>query len=787
MAAAGESVGAGRVNIERMLAQIEVGLVVHDPTGRVAWANDAAGRLLGFEAASMVGRHPGDEGWQGVDANGNPLPGEDHPAMRALQTGERVRRSLISVQGGDGRVWLQVEAYPVIGPDNAVEAVVVTFESRPSTAAEINTLRAEKLALETEVSAAMRALELTESNYRATVRAMSEGVAVHAMDGSIIDANPAAQKILGQTLAQMRGVHPVDPAWALTYPDGSVLPPDEIPSEITRRTGQPCRNILLTVTRAGGDRATLSVNTSPIMIGGAMQGVVATFKDVSSERALLTEVASSRDRLSRLTENLPAVLFESHLEATHDREVSATLRFLSGQTESILGVSAEDLVSGRQHLIDLIDARDRDRYLAERTRVYRELTPQDNEFLTVPILGKPRTLRFLTSTPTRGARGVTVYGFIQDITEQKAINAAIRDAQRRQSVGTLAAGIAHNFNNLLATILPNLELAHEHLSPDLANDMKGAIRAATNASDLVKQLLLLGRPGTTGDAEAVDLCHLVRQVTSICERTFDRRIDIRLWLPDHPVMVKGHESELEQVVLNLCINARDAVQGIENACIEIRLGIVQGVRVELTVRDNGIGMSEETQTRLGDPFFTTKPPGVGNGLGVATAIGIVEESGGTLGWRSAPGEGSTFFIELPVIEIEPKTAAPEAAIDPLTRRARVLVIDDEEMIRTTLGRVLVRIGLEVILEDNGIAGLAVLAEDPAIDVVLLDLSMPGMSGQQVLSEIRKTRPNLPVVVMSGYIQSEDMFDSGTVLLAKPAGLAEIEDAIRRALKLAHAS
>ncbi len=767
-----------------MLAQINVGLVVHDATGRVAWANDAAGRLLGFDVAAMIGRHPGEDNWQGIDAEGHPLGSEDYPAIRALRTGERIQRSLISVQGGDGRVWLQVEAYPVMGDDNTVESVVVSFEPQPSATAELKTLREENRALESEVSAAMRALELTESNYQATVRAMSEGVAVHAMDGSIIDANPAAQEILGQTLEQMRGIHPIDPAWALTYTDGGELPPDQIPSEITRRTGQPCRHVLLTVTRASGDRATLSVNTDPIMIGGVMQGVVATFTDVSSEQALLTEIESSRDRLTRLTENLPAVLFEGHLETPTDRETRATLRFLSGQTESILGATTEDLVSGRQNLIDLIDERDRDRFFEERIRAYREMTPQDNEFRTVPIHGKPKTLRFLTSTPIRGTSGITVYGFIQDITEQKAMNSAIRDAQRRESIGTLAAGIAHNFNNLLATILPNLELARGHLPPELADDMNSAIRAATNASDLVKQLLLLGRPGAKRDAEPVDLRQLVRHVSSICERTFDRRIDIQLSLPDRPVIVSGIESELEQVVLNMCINARDAVYGIEDAFIEIRLGIGQGDRATLTVRDNGVGMSEETQSRLGDPFFTTKQPGVGNGLGVATAIGIVEDCGGTLTWLSAPGKGATFIIDLPLTAVEPETAEPSGASDPLTRGARALVIDDEEMIRKTFGRMLERIGLEVSLEADGTAGLAALADDPSIDVVLLDLSMPGMSGEQVLAEIRQMRPNLPVIVMSGYVQNEDMLDTLTVMLSKPARLAQIEGAIRRALSLA---
>lgn len=770
------------MNIERVLAQIDVGLVVHDSTGRVAWANDAASTLLGFDAASVVGRHPGEASWHGIDAEGNTLRGEDYPAIRALRAGERVQRSLISVQGGDGRVWLEVEAFPVIGADRAVESVVVMFEPRPSASAEIRSLREEKRALESEVSAAMRALELSESNYQATVRAMSEGVVVHALDGSIIDANPAAQEILGQTLEQMRGIHAVDPAWALTCPDGSELPPDRIPSEITGRTGQPCRNVLLTVTRANGDRATLSVNTDPIMIGGTMQGVVATFADVSSEQALLTEIESSRDRLTRLTENLPAVLFEGHLE-TDAHEASATLRFLCGRTESILGATAEDLVSGRQNLIDLIDEQDRDRFVAERARAFRQLIPQDNEFRTVPIDGKPRTLRLMTSTPLRGATGITVYGFIQDITEQKAIDAAIRDAQRRESVGTLAAGIAHNFNNLLATILPNLELAREHLPAALADDMNSAIRAATNARDLVKQLLLLGRPAAKRDAEPVDLRQLVAHVSSICERTFDRRIDFRLALPDRPVRVKSIESELEQAVLNMCINARDALHGIEDACIEIRLEIVQGARATLTVRDNGVGMSKETQTRLGVPFFTTKQLGVGNGLGVATAIGIIEDSGGTLSWRSAPGEGSTFTIDLPLIEGEPAPVEPAApaASDGLTRGAKVLVIDDEEMIRNTVGRLLARIGFEARLEGDGMTGLAALAEDPAIDVVLLDLSMPVMSGQEVLAEIRRMRPKLPVVVMSGYVQNDDTLDTATVMLAKPAGLTEIEDAIRRAL------
>lgn len=774
------------IHIQHVLEQIDAGLVIHDHHGNIVWANQAAARLLDFDLDELIGLKPNDTNWVLTKPNGARMALDEFPIIRVLENRRPIRGELLCIQSIDGPRWLEIDAFPVFNDDDALMSVAVAFHEHQADSPELNSLREQKLALEAAVSdrdnvvsETQRALALTESNYRATVRAMAEGVAVHALSGEIIDANPAAQTILGQSLEQLRGILPVDPAWKLTHPDGRELQPDEIPSEMTARTGEPCRNVLLEVTRGDGSRATLSVNTDPIMINGEIHGVVATFSDVTKERQLLTMIEENRDRLQRLTEHLPAVVFEGVIAEDDHPDRPMHFKFVGAGAESILGVSSEALASGHTSIRAQLTEESRAIIRLARDRIIRERTTSDLEVQTLPIDGVVRDLRIQTSAPVETPEGLSVFGFVQDITEQKAMSRAVRDAQRRESVGTLAAGIAHNFNNVLATILPNLELAREHLPAELARDMDGAIHAATNASDLVKQLLLLSRPAEKTETAAININPLIRETARICERTFDRQISLHSTIPSRSTLVQCIAGELEQVVLNLCINARDAVAGRENPRIDIVLEASAGTAM-ITVTDNGVGMTDEVQARLGNPFFTTKERGVGNGLGLASAIGIVEDFGGTLTWFSRPGEGARFTVKLPLVE-PLKRENTEATEDrPSLDGRRILIIDDDDMIRLTLSRMLKRLGLNVISAGDGQSGLETLAARHDIDLVCLDYSMPGMSGEDVLIRLREQDPGLPVILMSGQMPDTETTRLASVVLQKPARMAQIEEAVHAA-------
>jgi CheY-like chemotaxis protein len=278
--------------------------------------------------------------------------------------------------------------------------------------------------------------------------------------------------------------------------------------------------------------------------------------------------------------------------------------------------------------------------------------------------------------------------------------------------------------------------------------------------------------------EPVDVVALVQDVMRMCRRTFDHRIAIETTTPTTPVMVLGRPSELQQVVLNLCINARDAVETVPVPMIEAEVRALADDRVRIAVRDTGIGMTTDAQARVGQPFFTTKAPGKGTGLGLATALGIVREMGGELTWTSKVGAGTTFEITLP---LAPAGQAPQpgATAAPKTRfpGQAILVIDDEPLVRKTLERLLSSLGLTPVVAASGAEGLGLLEARADVAAVLVDLSMPEMSGAEVLRRIGAVRPALPVFVVSGWVSDPDALAAARGVIQKPFTSRDLIEAL----------
>jgi CheY-like chemotaxis protein len=283
----------------------------------------------------------------------------------------------------------------------------------------------------------------------------------------------------------------------------------------------------------------------------------------------------------------------------------------------------------------------------------------------------------------------------------------------------------------------------------------------------------------------VDLAAVVADALHICRRTFDRRVAIVGHLPSTPVIVRAGRSSLEQVILNICINARDAMAATASPVLTVAIrGDSDRQRAIVDIADNGAGMSTEVIPHVGEPFFTTKPPGKGTGLGLATAIGIVRDFGGSIEFESEPGEGTTFHVTLPLADRPPATdAAGPARSTKLFAGHAGLVIDDEPMVRVATERMLTRLGLSVVTAADGTEGLRQLAEHPETTVVLVDLSMPGLSGVEVLHRIKRLRPTLPVLICSGYVERPDTLSTADAILTKPYGIGDLQETLTRVLDL----
>ncbi len=391
--------------------------------------------------------------------------------------------------------------------------------------------------------------------------------------------------------------------------------------------------------------------------------------------------------------------------------------------------------------------------------------------------GKLVDVEFNTRMATLGDRKVLV-SVTRDVTDEKRMAATFHHRQRIEAMGDLVAGISHNFNNALASVLPNVEAALERCGPELREYLDDARLAAKSAVDLARQLTLFARHDADPKLEVIDVPKVVKDVLAIARETFDRRVKVELSSTVDHAYLRAPPGRLEQVFLNLCINARDAIENVAEPWLCVAIEMDPGGMLVVTAVDNGMGMTEASLQRLGEPFFTTKPLGRGTGLGLASAYGIIAELGGRIACTSKVGKGTTFKVMLPIDAKVMPQSSPRIGVAAPFAGQRVLVIDDDALVRKAFQRMLVRLGLDPILADGGREGLMTLARHPDVRAVLLDLNMPGMSGNEVLAEVRQQFGALPVVVITGNVAPGPLPEASAVL-NKPTSTAQLLEVLRR--------
>ncbi len=369
----------------------------------------------------------------------------------------------------------------------------------------------------------------------------------------------------------------------------------------------------------------------------------------------------------------------------------------------------------------------------------------------------------------------------------------LMEQQKMEAIGQLAGGIAHDFNNLLVGVLGYAELLKERHPPD-SDTVKAAdviISAVHQASELTRQLLGFARKGKHR-MERVDLAESVRNVNTLLKRTMDRRIRVDLDLQEG-IYVMGDSTQLEQVILNLAVNARDAMP--RGGVLKFRLTkqVVEhdvlglppdGQPMELALLrtiDTGCGIPEDYLERIFEPFFTTKEE-EGTGMGLATVYGIVLNHGGWVDVTSEPGVGSTFTVFLPVDSSSQRDQSPARDDDALERVSNrtILVVDDEYMVVSTLTELLNELGYEVVTAPGGERALQIYSREPdRYDAVILDLSMPGMDGRECYEKLRKIDPAVKVILATGFSRNgrvKELIDMGVMgFLQKPFRMKDLAE------------
>jgi signal transduction histidine kinase len=385
----------------------------------------------------------------------------------------------------------------------------------------------------------------------------------------------------------------------------------------------------------------------------------------------------------------------------------------------------------------------------------------------------------------------------QEVREE--LESQLRQIQKMEAIGTLAGGIAHEFNNLLQSVQGYAELVlmgKDESSPDYQR-LKAICRAAARGGQLTQQLLTYSRKSES-KLRPLDLNKEVLETNRILQRTLPKMIDIRLDLANDLPHVKADPQQIEQILINLALNARDAMpQGgtltistervvSEGGEAMAQPALLPGEYVRLRVSDTGHGMENATLERIFDPFFTTKEVGKGTGLGLAIVYGIVQNHSGAITCESGPQKGTSFNIFLPVGIHDEEISPAELDAELVGGRETILLIDDDPHVRRVAGEMLGRLGLQVLTAARGREGLKIFrARGNEIDCVILDLSMPGMGGEDAFHQMRRLRPDVRVILSSGYDEEDATKQFAGQGLAgfiqKPYTVAKLQEVLNRVL------
>jgi two-component system cell cycle sensor histidine kinase/response regulator CckA len=501
----------------------------------------------------------------------------------------------------------------------------------------------------------------------------------------------------------------------------------------------------------------------------------------------------SAEFLCSIIDNLPLMVFVKD---------AAELRFelVNRAGEALLGHRREALIGRTDH--DFFTKEQAEFFQAKDREAVASTGPIDVREEPISTLDGVRWLRTVKMA-IRDDAGVArhLLGISEDITVKRDLEDKLRQVQKMDSMGKLAAGVAHDFNNLLCVILANAEVATGALQAgDPAKEELSQIaQAGSRAAELTRQLLAFAGARAL-PARSVDLNQVVRGMEKMLRRLLEANIQVTTVLEASSWPVCADPSALEQVLMNLVVNARDAMaQGgrltIETANVEIDDAFAQGhpdatpgPHVMLAASDTGTGMDKATVARIFEPFFTTKPPGAGTGLGLWNVYGIVRQLGGTIWVYSEVGAGTTFKVYLPRARSCPPQARASDAPPAMAKRGSetVLVVEDEEQLLRVVSGVLLRCGYKV-LGASSPAEALLLSEQHAgdIDLLLSDVIMPLLNGQQLADRLRRTRPGMKVAFMSGYtanaIDGHALLAPGFVLIQKPFSASTLLQQIRDVL------
>ena len=610
-----------------------------------------------------------------------------------------------------------------------------------------------------------------EERFRALIEHGADVVALVAPDGTLLFASHSIERLLGFTPAELVG----RPAFERVHPDD--LPRiNAALRDIVARPGTPA-GLELRWRHKDGSWRHIDAVAVDRLAEPAVGAIVVNFRDVSERRTAEAALRESEERYRTLVEGVRDIIFALSPEGT--------IASLNPAFETIAGWRREEWVG--QPFERLVHPEDLPLALELLGRVVRgELRPA-SQFRVRTAKGDYRVGEFSATSQLHEGRLIGILGIGRDVTERVQLEQQLRQAQKMEAVGRLAGGIAHDFNNILTAITGYADLLLEDLaaSDPRRQDADEIHKAADRAAGLTRQLLAFSRQQVL-QPTVLEVTKLVSDLEKMLRRLLGEDVELRTRLAPTTGRVKADPGQLEQVVMNLAVNARDAMPTggkltLETANVDLDEAYAAdhyparaGPFVMLAVSDTGIGMSEETQAHMFEPFFTTKEKGKGTGLGLATVYGIIKQSGGFIWVYSEVGHGTTFKLYLPrVEELAERAAAPaHTRARPARGTETILVVEDEAPVRNVARQVLERHGYTVLEAARAEAALDIATRySGTIHLLLTDVVMPGLNGRELASRLADLRPDARVIFMSGYtdeaVTRHGVLEPGSAYVQKP--------------------
>ncbi|HEY1956244.1 MAG TPA: PAS domain S-box protein [Polyangiaceae bacterium] len=645
------------------------------------------------------------------------------------------------------------------------------------------------------------ALRASEESLATTLLSIGDGVIATDTEGRVTRMNPVAERLTGWSIEDARGRDFTAVFHIVNEITGEVA---VNPIERVLREGVVVglANHTSLIARDGSVRP-IADSAAPIRRAReGLQGVVLVFRDMTAERDADRALREAHSFLDSIIENIPHMIFVKDAAELRFQRFNRAGEALLGATRDVL-VGKNDFDFFPKEQAEAFTRKDREVLASQRAL----------DIVEEPI-DTPKGKRWLNTKkiPIRGRDGKARYllGISEDVTERKEMvdrirglneelerrveerttalrksEDQLRHAQKMEAIGRLAGGVAHDFNNLLSVILSYGELMQGELPADdpLCAELAEIRRAAQRAADLTRQLLAFSRQQVLAP-KVIDLNQTIAGMGKLVGRLIGEDIDVRTVPSANLGNVLVDPGQIEQVLMNLVVNARDAMPKggtltIETMNVDLDAGyasdhdgVTAGPHVMIAVTDTGHGMDKATIARIFEPFFTTKEAGKGTGLGLSTVFGIVKQSGGHIWVYSEIGKGTTFKLYFPRAQSGTRRASVVGRIASPRGTERILLVEDEDQVRALAKAVLARQGYEVHAAENGNAALALFDKlEGKIDLLLTDVVMPKMSGRELAEKLAPIRPELKVLFMSGYtddtVVHHGVLDSGIAFLQKP--------------------